>query len=381
MDSSSHNVNVTLFAGNGEIPIEDDLHFPLAYRVIATIIHSVILITGILGCLAIIFVAHKERTLHTPTYSYLVSLAFADLVVISTAVPEAIVCHHVGARWIFGQVGCALFVFLNFLGINAGSMSIFAFTIERYIAVCHPFLAHRLCTLERTKKIILAGWIAVVAYCMPWLFLTELKPDPIFPDQSHCDFRVSKEVYAALFVSDIVVFYVLPLLMAVGGYAKIAWVIKQRSRCQQELDQPLQPQHLQPTGSIKIIKNASKASFYRQSDSAKSSTMRMLIVIVSLFAVSWLPFRGLLIYNSLADEPWLDIWYLLFAKTLIYMNCAMNPFLYNAINPRFRLAMRHAFCHTRNSQSSTLSTADRSPTTEYFGRKGSSPTCHFVIPQ
>jgi thyrotropin-releasing hormone receptor len=65
----------------------------------------------------------------------------------------------------------------------------------------------------------------------------------------------------------------------------------------------------------------------------------MLIVIVVLFAVAWLPFRGLLVHNAFVNEPWLDIWYVLFAKTLIYANSAMNPYLYNAMSRRFRLAV------------------------------------------
>ena len=65
----------------------------------------------------------------------------------------------------------------------------------------------------------------------------------------------------------------------------------------------------------------------------------MLMVVVVLFAVCWLPFRGLLVYNSIATTQWLDLWYLLFAKTLIYLNSAINPFLYNFMSRRFREAV------------------------------------------
>ena len=51
-----------------------------------------------------------------------VSLAVADLLVLISAVPEAVVSHHIGKRWIAGHVACSVFVFANFLGINAGSM-------------------------------------------------------------------------------------------------------------------------------------------------------------------------------------------------------------------------------------------------------------------
>jgi len=50
----------------------------------------------------------------------------------------------------------------------------------------------------------------------------------------------------------------------------------------------------------------------------------MLACVVVIFATLWVPYRGLLVYNSFATmsdlPPFLDLWYLMFAKTCIYMN-------------------------------------------------------------
>ena len=50
----------------------------------------------------------------------------------------------------------------------------------------------------------------------------------------------------------------------------------------------------------------------------------MLIIVVAIFAILWLPHRGLLVYNTLAayyDYPrYMDLWFLMFAKTCIYIN-------------------------------------------------------------
>lgn len=55
--------------------------------------------------------------------------------VLLSAVPNEILSYYVlGEQWIWGRVGCALFIFFQYLGINASSLSITAFTIERYIA-------------------------------------------------------------------------------------------------------------------------------------------------------------------------------------------------------------------------------------------------------
>ena len=47
--------------------------FPLDYRIFATIIHLIILIVGLTGNCALIWVAWKSKSLKTPTYAYLVS--------------------------------------------------------------------------------------------------------------------------------------------------------------------------------------------------------------------------------------------------------------------------------------------------------------------
>ena len=50
----------------------------------------------------------------------------------------------------------------------------------------------------------------------------------------------------------------------------------------------------------------------------------MLIIVVAIFAILWLPHRGLLVYNTLAAyyeyETYMDLWFLMFAKTCIYIN-------------------------------------------------------------
>ena len=66
------------------------------------------------------------------------------------------------------------FVF-QYLGIDASALSLTAFTVERYIAICHPIKSKTICTLSRAKKIIMTCWIFAIIYCSPWFFLTTLR--------------------------------------------------------------------------------------------------------------------------------------------------------------------------------------------------------------
>ena len=44
-------------------------------------------------------------------------------------------------RWVWGSLGCSLMVYAQFLAMNASALSLTAFTVERYIAICHPMKA------------------------------------------------------------------------------------------------------------------------------------------------------------------------------------------------------------------------------------------------
>lgn len=117
--------------------------YPLDYRIVATVLHSLIFLLGVVGNACVIIVVRKTPSMRTPTYFYLVnttsptclvesqltqsnilqvSLAIADLVVLVSAVPEAVYSYNIYKRqWSFGHVGCSLWVFANFLGINVSS--------------------------------------------------------------------------------------------------------------------------------------------------------------------------------------------------------------------------------------------------------------------
>ena len=54
----------------------------------------------------------------------------------------------------------------------------------------------------------------------------------------------------------------------------------------------------------------------------------MLACVVCIFATLWVPYRGLMVYNTFAPmykiAPFMDLWYLMFAKTCIYINRSAN---------------------------------------------------------
>ena len=66
----------------------------------------------------------------------------------------------------------------------------------------------------------------------------------------------------------------------------------------------------------------------------------MLAIIVFVFMITWMPYRIVVVYNSFAKEKYMDLWFLLFSRTMVYINSAINPVLYNAMSVKFRRAFK-----------------------------------------
>ncbi|XP_055340650.1 thyrotropin-releasing hormone receptor-like [Paramacrobiotus metropolitanus] len=336
--------------------------FPLTYRLIGTIIHSLIFIVGFLGNVMIVIVVKSTKTLRTPTYCYLVSLAVADILLVCSTIPEAILSYQLYSKqWVLGHFGCSLMAFTSFLAINAGSISILAFTVERYIAICHPMLAQKVCTVSRARRIIVILWLIVCLYCAPWLGLAVTKPLLLSDVQGleTCDYRLPRNLYRYFFVLDATVFYFIPLTISVILYSRMGYVlyksIKQstiRKGIQMSAENsfsferselrssPYLDQRRPTEYDLKRAANSAgnKRSEMSSTDNSRIQGVRMLVIVVIVFAVLWLPYRGLLVYNSFGKKPFMDKYFVLFAKTLVYCNSAVNPFLYTVLSRKFRMA-------------------------------------------
>lgn len=200
--------------------------YSLQYKVISSLLLFVICASGIVGNVMVILVVLTTKHMRTPTNCYLVSLAVADLMVL-TAAGLPTITDSIFQSWVFGHYGCLCITYFQYLGINASSCSITAFTIERYIAICHPIKAQFLCTLSRAKKIILFVWAFTSLYCVMWFYLSDVQ-ELVYDDDITvvtCGYRVPRKFYLPVYFFDFGVFFVLPLLLSAVLYGLIARIL------------------------------------------------------------------------------------------------------------------------------------------------------------
>lgn len=134
-----------------------------------------------------------------------------------------------------------------------------------------------------------------------------------------------------LYEASTLVFFVIPLLILIVMYVCIA--NKLNGRAQHRINERF--------GKFSI------ATVNRQLK-VHSSIIRMLIVIVITFFISWAPFhaqRLVFVYGKHWPN-YIDINEFLFtiAGCFYYLSCAINPIIYNVMSHRYRIAFRQTFC-------------------------------------
>uniref|UniRef100_A0A8D0GRA5 Thyrotropin-releasing hormone receptor n=1 Tax=Sphenodon punctatus TaxID=8508 RepID=A0A8D0GRA5_SPHPU len=298
----------------------DALFNVLGYKTISVFLVLGICSVGIVGNVMVVLVVLTTRDMRTPTNCYLVSLALADLtVLVAAGLPN--ISDSLAGTWIYGHAGCLGITYFQYLGINVSSCSITAFTVERYIAICHPMRAHTMCTVSRAKRIIAFVWILTSVYCMLWFFLVDINVNK--NRQLECGYRVSRNLYLPVYLLDFALFFVTPLLLATVLYGLIGRALF--------------------LSSVSHQAKGSKAAGHTRARGPRSSrkqVTKMLAVVVVLFALLWMPYRTLVLVNSFVDNPYLDPWFLLFCRVCVYANSAINPVVYSLMSQKFRAAFQ-----------------------------------------
>ncbi|XP_077429275.1 thyrotropin-releasing hormone receptor [Vanacampus margaritifer] len=312
--------NVTQLANITRMPLNS-----LEEQVVTIFLTLLICGVGIAGNIMVVLVVLRTKHMVTPTNCYLVSLAVADLIVLLTAGLPNI--SDVVAFWIYGYTGCLCITYLQYLGINVSSCSITAFTIERYIAICHSIKAQFLCTVSRAKRIITGVWVFTSLYCIMWFFLVDID-ETVYSNGLvvTCGYRVSRSLYMPIYFLDFTLFYVIPLMVATVLYGLIARIL---------FMSPL-PSHLNARGSV----HRGRSGDNTKAVSARKQITKMLAAVVILFALLWMPYRTLVVVNSFFDPPYHNTWFLLFCRMCIYTNSAINPIIYNLMSQKFRAAFK-----------------------------------------
>lgn len=215
----------TTTPNNMGTPINDSSSFlllperdPMYIVLPIIIVYALIFVTGVLGNIGTCIVISRNRSMHTATNYYLFSLAVSDFLLLVSGVPQEINLIWYRYPPIYGgDLSCILRALVAEVSCNATVLTITAFTVERYFAICHPFLAQTMSKLSRAIRIIILIWI--VSLCVA---LVQALAFRVVEMNGHQSCHVEERFFEHFFEVSTFLFFFLPMTLITVLYILIA---------------------------------------------------------------------------------------------------------------------------------------------------------------
>ncbi|XP_045768482.1 pyrokinin-1 receptor-like isoform X1 [Maniola jurtina] len=300
-----------------------------------SIIYVVIFVAGVLGNISTCVVIARNRSMHTATNFYLFSLAISDLLLLVCGLPLEVHRLWNPLCYPLGEALCITVGLVSETSANATVLTITAFTVERYIAICRPFMSHTMSKLSRAVRYIIVIWVcalcAAVPQAMQFGIVTYSEKGQ---NVSAC--TVKGHGVHQVFVISSFVFFVVPMSLITVLYVLIGAKLH-TSRVLHPLKKTSMENSERPNGTPRYRNGASQRR-----------VIRMLVAVALSFFLCWAPFhvqRLIAIYGKNLEHP-TDTFYKVYivltyiSGVLYFLSTAINPFLYNIMSNKFRNAFK-----------------------------------------
>lgn len=343
---------------NGTLVDTDDWSHITAQVIRGTIMGSII-IASIFGNLLVIVSVMRHRKLRIITNYYVISLAFADMLVAMFAMTfNASV--QIFERWLFGRFMCDVWNSLDVYFSTASILHLCCISVDRYYAIVKPLMYNLFMTKRTVAMMLLVTWIspAILSFVpifMGWYTTAEnLERIALHPDI--CEFVVNRPYCV---ISSSISFWIPCTIMIFTYYA----IFKEANKQEKEMHSRIGAAMLlhqnntngdmlsNSGGSSKALtsheinqelhhtptKERIMTKMKREHKAAKT-----LGIIMGTFILCWLPFFLWYVSTTLCGEPCpcpdvvvaLVFW-------IGYFNSTLNPLIYAYFNRDFREAFKN----------------------------------------
>ncbi|KPP66151.1 type-2 angiotensin II receptor-like [Scleropages formosus] len=310
-------------------------------KVIPTI-YSIIFALGFVGNGLVVFVLCQKTSRKTVANTYMLSLAVSDLLFL-LSLPFWAVYYSFDYDWVFGLLMCKLCGSLLSLNLYASIFFITCMSVDRYLAIVHPF---RWQYCQSPRRAVVVSSLVWTTACFATL------PTMVFRDTHYL-----KE----LGVTACVMHYPTPTWFSTIALMKCVLGF-------------LLPFTIIACCYCAIVCRLLEGPRLNKSSDNLDHVLRMVVAVVVAFFICWFPFHILTFLDALSSLEVLRICWmkqrvtvlLPFALCLGFSNSAINPFLYCFVGNHFRQqlsglyqAQMYSLSQKRGSISTRLSSFSR----------------------
>ncbi|XP_046440100.1 neurotensin receptor type 1-like [Daphnia pulex] len=321
-------------------------HLPMDVVVPITIVYILIFVSGVVGNIAVCVVIVRNPSMHTATNCYLFSLAVSDLTVLLFGLPNDLSVYWQQYPWALGEIVCKLRALIAEMTNYASVLTIVAFSLERYLAICHPLHAYTMAGLGRAARIVALIWLVALISALPFAIYTGISYVPYpaeagvspagvnltgqaIPESAFC--ILQDENPPNLFEVATFIFFIVPMGILCLLYLRIGIRIRRTS-----------------LGRGRNVQGVVHHSNESRQSSSRRTILRMLVAVVIAFFICWAPFHAQrLLYVYAKDSPnYREINEKMFFVTgcFYFFSSTINPILYNVMSVRYREAFRETLC-------------------------------------
>nr|KAG5700639.1 hypothetical protein BaRGS_015469 [Batillaria attramentaria] len=330
------------------VPVEEEA-LSIVVLVVKGIIMTAIMVGAVFGNVLVITSVMKfERLRAIITNYFIVSLAFADLLVAIVVMPFN-ASMELGSKWVFGRTMCDIFNANDVLFSTASILHLCCISMDRYIAIMHPLKYELKMTRSRVAVMLAITWVAsiLISYIPVYsqLYTTRQHFQALEDDPNSCVFIVNK-VYAG--VSSSVSFWI-PCSIMVFVYAKIFIEARKQEKFVQSNAMYMQYSearfgnsdngHASQTNGMLAegeVQRSERKRMKREHKAAKT-----LGIIMGAFILCFCPFFLWYVSTTMCGDacPYPPVvGSMLF--WIGYFNSCLNPLIYAYFNRDFRTAFK-----------------------------------------
>ncbi|XP_072037630.1 histamine H3 receptor-like [Amphiura filiformis] len=332
------------------------------------IIWILTVVTIIGNLLAIAAFLRNEKIRSKVANHFIFNLSVADLLVGMVSLPVNNTHLHFG-YWPFGEVGCKVWLILDYTICFQGMTAVVFISIDRYCWVKWPLKYIRLMTRRRAIGTIMIAWCSGFAfYIIHVLCWEHFEGTALVNYQLHCDLEVIGGLTHAILA--VLLEFMLPLVTVATVNGIVYHIVRKRFGGNNNLRRAHSSQKLNYHVQM-VNSNSSPAStdvtLNTEKEKRKKSTTVInlpqitspviklqavprhwktaatLSLMVMTIYVLWLPYQVVLLLAPICDDCvsnllWESVNYLLWATA------AVNPFIYAYTNVHYRKEMLKIIC-------------------------------------
>lgn len=311
-----------------------------------TILYIITFIVAVVGNLMVCIVIIRNVSMHTATNYYLFNLAVSDLIYLILGIFNEISFLWYRYPYIYGEIYCTLRAFMSQATTYVSVLTIVAFSVERFLAICYPLHLVPMNAFKRAARIIVAIWIISLFSAFPFgwnqtIVYLKYPNGDLITESSVCR-PDNDKLTILMFDLAFVVFFLIPLITLIIMYTRMGIVIYFRAK-----------HNTRALG----LRNGSKPndSDYNRT---RKAIIKMLALVVLTFFICWTPYQIQRIstarFARIQIIQEINKYFFYISGILYYASCALNPIIYSVMSVRYRTAFHETICGRKQSKYQTV---------------------------